>query len=193
MNEIWKDIEGYEGLYQVSNLGRVKALPKYSFNGKVYFLMNERILKHIVTHNYHYVSLYKDKKGTRFAVHRLVASAFIPNPKNKPDVDHINTIKSDNKVENLRWATRKENNLNPLTQKRNSDAHKGYIRPKGKDDKRANIILQYTSNGDFVKKWYGSHEIERELGYDNGYIIKCCKGYIKRAYGYVWKYGKRDD
>ena len=171
MDEIWKDIEGYEGLYQVSNLGRVKALPKYCFNGKAYFLMNERILKHIVTHNYHYVSLYKDKKGTRFSVHRLVASAFIPNPKNKSDIDNINTIKGDNNVKNLRWVTRKENMLNPLSRKRNSETHKGRIMPKGKKNKRSNVILQYTRDGKFVKKWYGSHEIERELGF----------------------YGKRDD
>lgn len=103
--EIWKDIEEYKGLYQVSNLGRVRSIR----NGK------EKILKPFDNHGYLRVQLYKDGVRKKETVHRLVAKTFIPNPENKPYVDHINTIREDNKVENLRWVTHEENINNPLT------------------------------------------------------------------------------
>ena len=115
--EIWKPIKDYEGLYEVSNLGRVKSL-NYRGTGK------ERILKNTERSNgYLAIGLIKNGKTKMFRVHRLVAEAFIPNPENKPCVDHINTIKNDNRVENLRWVTCEENNNNPLTRKKMSKNH----------------------------------------------------------------------
>lgn len=108
-NEIWKDIEGYEGLYQVSNLGRIKSLPKMCGvrMGK------ERIIKCFYNHsNYTMVTLSKDGIQKHFQVHRLVAANFIPNTENKPQVDHLNRIRNDNRVENLRWVTVSENSRN---------------------------------------------------------------------------------
>ena len=189
MDEIWRDIEGYEGLYQVSNLGRVKALPKYCFNGSGNWLMQERILSPITTtRGYFYVCLYKAKQQRRFFIHRLVASAFIPNIHNKPDIDHINAIKTDNRSINLRWATKTDNMNNPLTRKKLSETKKGISHPKGKDSKRSRLIQQYTLDGKFIKEWHGSKEIARALNGDNSYIIKCCKGLYPYAYGYIWKY-----
>lgn len=103
MEEEWRDIEGYEGLYQVSNLGRVKRLPK--------------IMKTTTdAQGYKVISL-KDESGKAkvVKVHRLVAQAFLPNPENKPVVDHINTDRGNNFVDNLRWCTQKENCNNPIT------------------------------------------------------------------------------
>lgn len=112
MKEVWKDIEGYEGKYQVSNLGRVKSL-NYNKTGK------EGMLRAgVTTDGYLQVVLYKDRKKKHHATHRLVAQTFIPNPDNKPCVDHINTIRTDNRVDNLCWVTCKENNNNPITKKR---------------------------------------------------------------------------
>lgn len=103
MIEIWKDITGYEGLYQVSNLGRVKST-QY-FHGT-----NERILKPISTHNgYFRVHLRKDGKLKTFKIHRLVAEAFIPNPDNLPQINHKDEDKTNNRVDNLEWCSARYN------------------------------------------------------------------------------------
>lgn len=107
-NEIWKDIKGFEGLYKISNLGRV-------MNKK------DRILKTFAQGEYDGIHLMKKGKRYNKKIHRLVAEAFIENPENKREVDHINTIKNDNRVENLRWVTPKENMNNPLTRKNLSE------------------------------------------------------------------------
>lgn len=115
--EEWKDIEGYEGLYQVSNLGRVKSLPRY-------WVRTERIL---TKKGYPYVRvcLFKGTKRTYLSVHRLVAEAFIPNPDNKPIIDHIDGNPNNNSVSNLRWVDFKENSNNPISIERMSNAMKG--------------------------------------------------------------------
>jgi hypothetical protein len=119
MQEIWKDIPEYKGYYQVSNLGRVKGL-KYTFWATRQFrTLPERILKPNKNKSgYYYVVLHKNRKGKTWKVHRLVALAFIPNPDNKPCVDHIDTNTTNNNVENLRWCTHKENINNPLTKQK---------------------------------------------------------------------------
>ena len=109
--EIWKDIKEYEGLYQVSNMGRVKSL-NYNRSGK------EKIMKQSFDKGYLRVGLTKNRKIKTIKVHRLVAIAFIPNVENKPEVDHINTIKTDNRVENLRFVTGIENMNNELTKEK---------------------------------------------------------------------------
>ena len=117
--EVWKDIQGYEGLYQVSNFGRVKSLGrnvKKPLLKSGYCWQEERILKPYKNRKgYLNVRLCKDSRTKDFQIHRLVAIAFIPNPENKPQIDHINADKTNNTVNNLRWVTCKENINNPLT------------------------------------------------------------------------------
>ena len=110
--EVWRDIKGYEGLYQVSNYGRIKSL--YGWNGKEY-IIRERILRPCKsrdkssTYSRSIVKLIKDQKRKNYKVHRLVAQAFIPNPENKPQVNHIDGNPLNNNVNNLEWCTDREN------------------------------------------------------------------------------------
>lgn len=125
MDEIFILIDGYPN-YAVSNLGRVKSLG----NNKT---KKEKILSCGVDGGgYPIVVLHKNCKPKTFRIHKLVAQAFIPNPENKPRVDHINTIRTDNRVENLRWCTQKENCNNEISRENYSKAKKGNQNVKGK-------------------------------------------------------------
>lgn len=172
MEEVWRDIKGFENKYQVSNLGKVKSL-NY-FGGS-----NEQILKQKTNPNgYMYVSLWKNNKESQLRVHRLVAEAFIPNPDNKVQVDHINCNRIDNRVENLRWCTRSENMRNPLTLKKLI----------GKNAPSARSVLQFSEDGYLVKRWFCMRDAEQVLGIKAQHISRCCRGERKSAGGYVWKY-----
>lgn len=137
--EIWKDIKGYEGEYQISNLGRVKTLKKQIGRKEA-----EKIMKPSTTYQgYSRITLIKDKKPKMYAVHRLVAEAFIPNTENKPIVDHINGERGDNRVENLRWTTFSENSKNSFlirTKRYNSI---------GVADNQGNVFNSYREAGRF--------------------------------------------
>lgn len=131
MEEIWKDVSEYEGLYQVSNYGRVKSL-----HGK------EKILKpHTDSTGYVKLWLYKDGNKKMYSAHRLVLMTFNPIANMEQlEVDHINTIRTDNRLENLRWCTKKENHNNPLTRLHNSESLKGENNPMyGKHHKEESI------------------------------------------------------
>jgi hypothetical protein len=107
MNEEWRDIPGYEGSYQVSNLGNVKSLKRLDSIGRQ---VRERILKPFLDRNgYFMVNLVIENKSITSKIHRLVADVFIENKEDKPQVNHLNGIKTDNKVGNLEWTTRSEN------------------------------------------------------------------------------------
>ena len=176
MNEIWKDIVGYEGLYQISNLGRVKSL-NYSRTGK------ENILSPgLNSGGYYTVSLFKNGEIKKFRVHRLVALAFIPNPENKPCVDHINGVRTDNCVKNLRWCTQKENSNFPLARKNISESLTNH-------PNKSKAILQVSKDiGDIIKEYPSIKEVERQLGIASTNISQCCNGKRNTAGGYIWRY-----
>ena len=164
--EIWCPIKDYEGLYEVSDKGRVRSI-KF---GK------ERILKPLRnTCGYLQVQLWKNGEQKMYLVHRLVAQTFTPNPDNLTEVNHKDEDKDNNSVQNLEWCDRKYNinygNRNQMV-----------------SIKLSKPILQYTKSGEFVREWKSTHDVERNLGYFHNFISYCCNGKLKSAYGYVWKY-----
>jgi hypothetical protein len=119
-NEIWKDVPGFPG-YQVSNAGRVRSLPRIVKRGNHTMSISGSILRFGTSMGYSFVNLRKDGKSISVKVHKLVGLVFVENPKNRPEIDHINTNRKDNRPENLRWVNRHENNMNPITRERMSN------------------------------------------------------------------------
>lgn len=191
--EVWKDIKGYEGLYQISNYGRVKSLERLikKFCGN--YTIKEKILKQSKNADgYLQVSLFQKKNVSKtYRVHRLVAEAFISNHENKSIVDHINGERTDNRVENLRWVSQKENINNPITLGRMS---KSKIGTKLSEEVKEIIklthskpILQYDMYGNFIREWESASQAGRELGIDSTSIREVCNGNYRHAGFYVWK------
>ena len=185
MKEIWKEILGFEGLYEVSNTGLVKRLQKtiYQINNgtmcKVFY--KEKIRKQVIDqYGYLTVGLHKNKSVKNCLVHRLVALAFLPNPENKPTVNHKNGIKTDNRVENLEWNTHSENVQH---------SHKTGLKIQGKGlNSTSSIpISQFALDGTWIRDWAGAHEVQREMGYRRSNISSCVRGKIKSASGFIWK------
>lgn len=133
---VWKDINGYEGLYQVSNFGEVKSLAHLvrSSRGNSYRMSPSRILKKGLIgreRNYYSVVLCKNGKTQTFLVHRLIAEAFIPNPNNLPQVNHIDENTKNNSISNLEWVTSKENDNHGTRNLRISNKQKGISKGVG--------------------------------------------------------------
>ena len=216
MEEIWRDIKDYEGLYQVSNMGRVKSLGRWSNrqkNGVSFpYFIKEKILKNRkIKGGYYIVGLCKDKISKDYRVSRLVAEAFIPNPDNKLFVDHIDTNPLNNLSNNLRWVTQKENMNNPLTLVKMSNSHKGRTlseetRKKlseankgktthmlgkfGKDHHNSRPIIQFTLDGELIRKWDSIADAKRETGAHK--IVDCCNGKRNKTNGFKWEYYDTD-
>jgi len=187
-NEYWKNIKDFEGLYQVSNYGRVKSLKRETNN---HYCYKDRILKAGKNSNgYYIVILCKDHKKHTKKVHILVAKAFIPNPLNKPCVDHDKPVEKNycnNCVYNLRWATLKENieHCRELGRfNKPPEYHK-----KGKNHHGSKPVIQFDLKENFIKQWWSLVDIKRELGLSDKYIGIVINNQTYNAYGYKWQFG----
>lgn len=201
MDEVWKDIEGYEGLYQVSNLGNVRSL-NYGRTGEI------KLLKQSTDCGYKRVMLYKDGERERYLVHRLVAMTFIPNPDDLPQVNHKDEDKSNNNVNNLEWCTG-EYNMNygsikerlsesskgryhsEESKKKMSESHKG--KNKGKDNPTSKSILMYDEEGNFIRRFECIGDANEHFGKPRNFtgINNCLSGRSKTAYGYIFRYAEK--
>lgn len=180
--EIWKDIKGFEGLYQVSNLGQVKSLERFrkGENGSL-VTVKEKILKPQINSNgYYQVGLCKNSKVKRYMVHRLVYEAFNGQIPEDLQVNHINEVKTDNRLENLNLMTCKENNNWGTRNERASI--------KMTNGKLSKVVLQFTLEDVLIKEYPSAMQVYRETGFKQSRICDCCNGKRKQAYGFKWKY-----
>lgn len=171
--ENWKNVVGYEGYYEVSDLGNVRSVTRVK-RGKVLSPSKRQ-------HGYLGVQLYgkggNARKFRTFSVHRLVAEAFIPNPENKPEVNHKDEDKTNNRVENLEWVSHKENMNRGTLPKRF----------KGRKSHRARPILQFDTNGNLIGEYESASDAGKKLNLSYKNIQNSLyKGQL--AYGYVWKF-----
>ncbi len=162
--EFWKTIDDNPN-YMISSEGRVKNIK------------TNKLLKGNLLAGYKRVHL----PNKKVFIHSLVAQAFISNPENKPCIDHINGVRTDNRVDNLRWVTHKENNDNPITKAKHIKSLK---------EKLSKPIIQFSQNGEFIRKWNSAAEAAKELGLFSTSIIACCrfKLHHKTCGGYIWRY-----
>ena len=161
---MWKAINGYEGIYEINHLGEVRRVD------------TGNILKgYIGADGYRRVGLTVSGKSKPFLLHRLIATAFIPNPNNYPCVNHKDEIKSNNSIDNLEWCTYKYN-LNFGT--RNARANQSRKKP----------ILQFSKSGEFIREWDSVTDLKNITGMDITHVSSCCRGTRKTANGYRWQY-----
>lgn len=181
--EEWKDIIGYEGRYQVSDLGNVKSL-NYSRKGVAQLL--KPILK---STGYYVVTLNVNGRQKQFHVHRLVADAFVNKKYGCSVVDHINTIKTDNRAENLRWGTISDNVNNPISADRRTKSIRKLLKGKyGVASLKHRACVQKDLDGNIVKIWSCMYDAVRALGVDSGGLTRVCQGKQHTAKGYKWEY-----
>ena len=184
--EEWIDVVGYEGHYSISSFGRLVCHERHITDK----IGNKHYLKRCLVKTkqgkvYHSVALHINGKRKRFYIHRLVAEAFIPNPENKPCVDHIDCNVDNNNVTNLKWVTHRENVHNPLTRIHAKESFVPLLNEL--NGKSTPIVRISLSNNEDLKIYPSQCEAKRE-GYNQGAISACCRGKLKSHKSYKWMY-----
>lgn len=176
MKEEFRDITGYEGLYQASDLGRIKSLERKVKTKNGYRIVREKILKTSKDKNgYLLVNLHKNNKMKTHRVHRIIAQTFIPNHENLPQINHIDENTTNNSVNNLEWCSLVYN-INYGT---------GIYRRSEKSKKK---VCQYDLNGNYIQTWNSIKDAGCKLNIQHANISACCKGKLKQTGNYIWKY-----
>ena len=183
MEEIWKDVVGYEGLYEVSNFGNVRSLFRYK----------KKLKWNICNNRYATVQLFKNKVGKRLLVHRLVAEAFLANPEKLPIVNHKDENKLNNYVNNLEWCTQGYNLSYNQGHKKRAERKRWFydelsIKFKENNPAIKIPIIQMNLDGEIIREWESIKEAIETLGYKSNHICECCKNKRKTSNGFRWKY-----
>lgn len=178
MKEVWKDIPGFEGRYQISNLGNIKSINWRNTNKERLMVPQDN------GHGYKWIGL-RDGSPIKkqFYIHRLVAQAFIPNPNNLPQVNHKDGNTKNNCVDNLEWCTANYN----LSY---GDRHEKEIKTQQLTHPNCKEVLQYSLDGVLIKKHHSQSSAGRELGIHSSGISSCCKGKLIQSGGFKWRYAE---
>lgn len=193
--EIWKPIKGYEGYFEISNLGRVKSIERYVTCKDHPHHVKEKIKNiHFNRNNYPCVTLCKEGTSRDKLLHRLLMEAFVPNPENKPEIDHINTDVTDYSFSNLRWVTHKENQNNSITMEHFSiDANSTIQKQRRLNTRKTNggitapiTVYQYTKEGEFVASYNSTFEAQRATGIHCTGIRRALDNCSQAAGGFMW-------
>ena len=191
MREEWRPVVGYEGLYEVSNMGRVKSVERTAWCGNGYRTVHERILRTRKNrYGYVIVNLYQEGKMKTCCIHRLVAESFIPNPDNLPDINHKDEDKTNNNVDNLEWCSRSYNNTYNGRAKKAGKKIGKKLRNHPKTSKPIIGIDKVTG---LIVEFPSTHEASRQLGIGQNNICACCKGKLKSCGGFYWYYSNADN
>lgn len=195
VKEIWKDIDGFEGRYQVSNFGNIKSVDKYIITRKAYNQRRNGILRklQVSKNNYIFISLKKEGKQYNKYIHRLVAQAFIHNPENKCEINHIDCDKSNNHVSNLEWVTSSENKKHAFINNlmRGTCLYMNKINTLSKE-KCSKKICQYSLEGEFIRGYNSIKEASKKMGCTDVAIGNCANGKSKKSMGFLWKFANEE-
>jgi len=192
MQEIWKDVNGYEGLYQVSNLGRVKRLSRTirHSEGNTSLIKGKLISPKTEKDGYVRVSLSNSGRKKTHNIHRLVCFSFIKNPNNKPDVNHINGIKSDNSLSNLEWCTKSENMRHAIESGLHTQIGKSHHRygKHGSENPCSKPVVRYDLDMNFISRYDNIKIASESLGIFAQNISATCRGNQNTAGGFKWRH-----
>ena len=196
MQEIWKDIENYEGLYQISNFGRVRSLNHFRKNGTGIYLHKGKILIPQNANGYCFVRLSKNGKSKQYLLHRLVAQAFLPKLEKYNEINHKDENKRNNHINNLEWCSHKYNINYGTGNERRKTSEQGKkktwnTQKVGGNNKKIKPVKKYDLQGNFIKEWNSIAEASRQLKLNK--IWEVCNNKRNKCGNFIWKYKKEED
>lgn len=181
INEMWKQIPGYEGYYEISNFGKIRSVDRYVKNRGGAALKRGKELAVSLKGDYYQICLYKNNIGKWFLVHRLVAMAFLPNTNGLPQVNHKDENTKNNRVDNLEWCDSSYNHNYGTRIERIADRRRGVSVGE-------KPIKQFDKNGVLLNTYESALKAANAVCGDNSAICKCANGKTKTSYGYIWKW-----